>query len=303
MQQIAVRDSVNLFLKEVERYPLLSREEEYQLAREHYENNDIAAARKLVVSNLRFVIKIANEYVSYGFPVSDLIQEGTIGLMHAVKRFNPHKGYRLISYAVWWIKARIHNFIMSSWSLVKIGTTQAQRKLFQRIGKAKKKLNIEKDKLGPEDLKSLADSFGVREKDVLTMETRLASRDFSLDKHVSDDEASTYIDSLPDFRKNQEEIVEEREADELTYKGLQQGLDNLSEKQRYVIEGRFISSPPKKLRELGEELGISKERVRQIEREALGEIRTVIEKQFIKTKSINTFREIESLGGDIHGQW
>lgn len=302
MQQIAVRDSVNLFLKEVSRYPLLSREDEYQLALKHYENDDIEAAKKLVVSNLRFVIKIANEYISYGFPMSDLIQEGTIGLMQAVKRFNPHKGYRLISYAVWWIKARIHNFIMSSWSLVKIGTTQAQRKLFQKIGNAKKKLNIERDKLGPEDLKSVADSFGVREKDVLTMEIRLASRDFSLDKHIGDDESSTYIDSLPDFRKNQEEIVEQREADELTYEGLQQGLDKLSEKQRYVIEGRFMSSPPKKLRELGEELGISKERVRQIEREALNKIRSVIERQYVNRNSINTFREIESLGGDIYGQ-
>lgn len=303
MQQIAVRDSVNLFLKEVERYPLLSREEEYQLALSHFEDNDIEAAKKLVVSNLRFVIKIANEYISYGFPVSDLIQEGTIGLMQAVKRFNPHKGYRLISYAVWWIKARIHNFIMSSWSLVKIGTTQAQRKLFQKIGNAKKKLNIERDKLESEDLKAVAGSFGVREKDVLTMEIRLASRDFSLDKHIGDDESLTYIDSLADYRKNQEEIIEQRQTDELTYEGLQRGLDKLSEKQRYIIEERFISSPPKKLRELGEELGISKERVRQIEREALNKIRSVVEKQYVDTNSINSFREIESLGGDIYGQY
>lgn len=294
MQQIAVRDSVDLFLKEVERYPLLSREEEYRLALKHFENNDIEAAKKLVVSNLRFVVKIANEYASYGFPISDLIQEGTIGLMQAVKRFNPHKGYRLISYAVWWIKARIHNFIMSSWSLVKIGTTQAQRKLFQKIGNAKKKLNIEKDKLESEDLKVVADSFGVRENDVLNMEIRLASRDFSLDKNIGDDESSTYIDSLPDYRKNQEEIVEQRETNELTYEGLQRGLDKLSEKQRYIIEERFISSPPKKLRELGEELGISKERVRQIETEALNKIRAVIEKQYVITNSINTFGEIES---------
>jgi RNA polymerase sigma-32 factor len=294
MQQIAVRDSVDLFLKEVERYPLLSREEEYRLALKHFENNDIEAARKLVVSNLRFVIKIANEYVSYGFPVSDLIQEGTIGLMQAVKRFNPHRGYRLISYAVWWIKARIHNFIMSSWSLVRIGTTQAQRKLFQKIGNAKKKLNIEKDKLESDDLKVVADSFGVKEKDVLNMEIRLASRDFSLDKNIGDDESLTYIDSLPDYRKNQEEIVEQREIDELAYEGLQKGLDRLSEKQRYIIEERFISSPTKKLRELGEELGISKERVRQIETEALNKMRSVIEKQYVKTKSISTLREIES---------
>lgn len=237
-------------------------------------------------------MKIANEYVSYGFPVSDLIQEGTIGLMEAVKRFNPHKGYRLISYAVWWIKAKIHNFIMSSWSLVKIGTTQAQRKLFQKIGNAKKKLNIEKDKLETEDLKIVADSFGVREDDVLTMEMRLASRDFSLDANI-DDESLTYIDSLADFRKNQEEIVEQHQINELTRDGLQKGLDELSKKQRYIIEKRFISSPPKKLRELGEELGISKERVRQIESEALKKIRSVIEGHRVNTNSINTFGEIE----------
>jgi len=293
MQQIAVRDSINLFLKEVDRYPVLSREEEYRLALRHFENNDIEAARKLVLSNLRFVVKIANEYVSYRFPISDLIQEGTIGLMEAVKRFNPHKGYRLISYAVWWIKAKIHNFIMSSWSLVKIGTTQAQRKLFQKIGSAKKKLNIEKEKLEAEDLKTVADSFGVRENDVLTMEMRLASRDFSLDANISDDESITYIDSLADIRKNQEEIVEQHQIHELTHDGLQKGLDELSEKQRFIIEKRFISSPPKKLRELGEELGISKERVRQIESEALKKIRSVIERHRVNTNSINTFGEIE----------
>ena len=303
MQEIAIRDSASLFLREVEKYPLLSREEEYKLALRHYEENDIEAARKLVVSNLRFVIKIANEYISYGFPVSDLIQEGTIGLMQAVKRFNPRKGYRLISYAVWWIKARIHNFIMSSWSLVKIGTTQAQRKLFQKIENAKKKLNIEKDKLEPEDLRSVADSFGVREKDVLAMEIRIASRDFSLDKHIGDDGSLTYVDSLPDYRKNQQEIVEQREAEELTYEALRRGLDKLSEKQRYVIEGRFISSPPKKLRELGQDLGVSKERVRQIETEALNKIRSVMEQQHINMNSINTFGETESVGGEIYGKY
>ncbi len=303
MQEIAIRDSASVFLREIERYPLLSREEEYELALKHYEDRDIEAARKLVVSNLRFVIKIANEYISYGFPVSDLIQEGTIGLMQAVKRFNPHKGYRLISYAVWWIKARIHNFIMGSWSLVKIGTTQAQRKLFQKIEKAKKKLNIEKDKLEPEDLRSVADSFGVKERDVLAMETRIASRDFSLDKHIGDDGSLTYVDSLPDYRKNQEEIVEQREVEALTYEALKRGVDKLSQKQRYVIEGRFISSPPKKLRELAQELGVSKERVRQIETEALNKVRSVMEQQNLNTSSINTFGEIESVGGDIHGKY
>lgn len=294
MTQVAVRDSVAMFLKDVEMYPLLSRQEEYKLAVKHFEKNDLEAARTLVVSNLRFVVKIANEYIAYGFPLSDLIQEGTIGLMEAVRRFNPHKGYRLISYAVWWIKARINNFIMHSWSLVKIGTTQAQRKLFQKIGAAKRRLNIGKDKLESGDLKVIADSMGVTEKDVLNMEMRLASRDFSLDSNIADGESLTYIDSLPDYRENQQEIVEQREVEELTSEGLKQGLEVLSAKQRYVIEERFISNPPKKLRELAEEMGLSKERIRQIEAEALQKIRSVIEDRNFKINSIDTLGEIES---------
>ena len=142
MKALALNTSMNLFLKEVENYPLLSKQEEYETAVIYHENGDLEAANKLVLSNLRFVMKIAREYKSYGFPLMDLIQEGTIGLMHAVKKFDPYKGYRLISYAVWWIKARIHEHIMKFWSSVKIGTTQAQRKLFQKLGSAKRKLNI-----------------------------------------------------------------------------------------------------------------------------------------------------------------
>jgi len=144
MREVAVRDSLTIFLKEIEKYPILSREEENALAVRYYEDKDFEAARKLVVSNLRFVVKVASEYVTYGFPLLDLIQEGAIGLMQAVKKFNPYRGYRLISYAVWWIRARIHNFIMKSWSLVKIGTTQSQRKLFQKLGRGKKRLKIVK---------------------------------------------------------------------------------------------------------------------------------------------------------------
>lgn len=183
---------------------------------------------------------------------------------------------------------------MHSWSLVKIGTTQAQRKLFQKIGAAKRRLNIGKDKLESGDLKVIADSMGVTEKDVLNMEMRLASRDFSLDSNIADGESLTYIDSLPDYRENQQEIVEQREVEELTSEGLKQGLEVLSAKQRYVIEERFISNPPKKLRELAEEMGLSKERIRQIEAEALQKIRSVIEDRNFKINSIDTLGEIES---------
>jgi len=287
MQEVALRESKNILLSEIDKYPVLSREEEYELALKHYDKNDLEAAKKLVVSNLKFVVKIAYEYASYGFPVSDLIQEGTIGLMRAIKKFNPHKGYRLISYAVWWIKARIHSFIMNSWSLVKIGTTQAQRKLFQKISREKKKFNIEAEELRNDDLKKVADSFGVNENEVITMEMRLASRDFSLDSNINDDESLTYLEALPDRSINQEEIVENQQTLRITQQGLQSGLDKLSQKQRYIIEKRYMSNPPAKLREIGDELDISKERVRQIESEALKKLRFSITRQ-LKSQNIET---------------
>lgn len=179
MKAVAVREPIGVFLQEVNKYPVLSKEEEYSLAVRYYEDNDLEAANKLVVSNMRFVIKIASEYISYGFPLADLVQEGAIGLMKAVKKFNPYKGYRLISYAVWWIRAKIQNHIMKFWSHVKIGTTQAQRKLFHKIGRARKDLGINHDDFSESDVNRVAEYFGVRDKDVIDMEMRMASRDFS----------------------------------------------------------------------------------------------------------------------------
>jgi RNA polymerase sigma-32 factor len=278
MREIALRDSLTIFLKEVENYPMLSREEERALAVKYFEEKDFDSARRLVVSNLRFVVKIASEYASYGFPLVDLIQEGAVGLMQAVKKFNPYKGYRLISYAVWWIRARIHNFIMRSWSLVKIGTTQAQRKLFQKLGRGKKQLKIDDgEELDGRNLSRLADLFGVKEDDVIGMELRMASRDFSLDQASSDDQNITYLDSVSDYRPNHEEILESLQTRELMQKGLQEGLDHLSPRERYVIERRYLTTPNIKLKDLGEELEISKERVRQIETQALKKLRGVIE--------------------------
>ncbi len=277
MRELAVRDPLNIFLKEIERYPLLNRQEEYDLAFRYYEEKDFESAKKLVVSNLRFVVKIASEYISYGYPLLDLIQEGTIGLMQAVKKFNPYRGYRLISYAVWWIRAKIHNFIMNSWSLVKIGTTQAQRKLFQKLGRGKKQLNIREAELTDQNLTRVAELFGVKEEDVSAMEMRVASRDYSLDNVLTDDDTLTFLDSISDAGANQEDIVQSIQTDKLTREGLLDGLEKLSPRERQVIERRYLASPPIKLRELGDEMNISKERVRQIEAGALKKLRGVIE--------------------------
>lgn len=277
MNAIALREPLNIFFKEIEKYPVLSKEEEYKLALSYYKEKDLEAANTLVVSNLRFVVKIAREYLSYGFPLSDLVQEGTIGLMRAVKKFDPFKGYRLISYAVWWIRAGIQNHIMKFWSQVKIGTTQAQRKLFQKIGKAKKELDIENNEMTAQEVSKVAELFGVKEKDVSDMEFRMASRDYSLDATSTDDNKATFLDILSDGKANQEEIIESIETHELANQGIKNGLENLSPREQKVIESRYLKNPPEKLRELGEELGISKERVRQIEVHALKKLKGAVE--------------------------
>lgn len=277
MNAIALREPLNIFLKEIEKYPVLTREEEYKLALSYYEDKDLEAANTLVVSNLRFVVKIAREYLSYGFPLSDLVQEGTIGLMRAVKKFDPFKGYRLISYAVWWIRAGIQNHIMKFWSQVKIGTTQAQRKLFHKIGKAKKELDIENNEMTSEEVSKVAELFGVKEKDVSDMEFRMASRDYSLDATSTEDNKATFLDILADSNATQEEVLQSIETHELANQGIKNGLEELSPREQKIIESRYLKNPPEKLRELGEELGISKERVRQIEVNALKKLKGAVE--------------------------
>ena len=204
---VATCDSLSVFMREMEKHPLLSKEEEYALAVRYYENEDLEAANKLVVSNLRFVVKIASEYGSYGFPMMDLVQEGSIGLMRAVKKFDPYKGYRLISYAVWWIRVRIQNHIMKFWSNVKIGTTQSQRKLFQRIEGAKRRLGITAARMEDDDISRLADHFGVNEEEISRMQTRVSGRDLSLSESPAGEDSATYGDMLHDPSDNQEQVL------------------------------------------------------------------------------------------------
>ena len=226
---VATCDSLSVFMREMEKHPLLSKEEEYALAVRYYENEDLEAANKLVVSNLRFVVRIASEYRSYGFPMMDLIQEGSIGLMRAVKKFNPYRDYKLISYAVWWIRVRIQNHIMKFWSNVKIGTTQSQRKLFQRIEGAKRKLGITAARMEDDDISRLADHFGVNEEEISRVQTRVSKRDLSLSESpAGDDSSATYGEMLPDPSDNQEQVLSELGFHNLARENLREALETLS---------------------------------------------------------------------------
>ena len=271
--------SLERYLAELSNYPILSREEEYELAMRYKNNGDLEAARKLITSNLKFVIRIANTYKNYGLNPMDLIQEGNIGLMHAVKGFDPTKGYRLISYAVWWIKAYIQNFIIKSWSLVKIGTNQAQRKLFYKLRSTKQKMDYTEDILSSEEYRNLAEELGVSDEAVVEMDLRIGTKDLSLDAELTANNESTHLDFLVDDLTNQEELISKNEQEENLKSGLDLAMDSLKDRERFIIKSRILSENPLTLEELGSELNISRERVRQIESSALQKIKNVLEKR------------------------
>jgi len=267
-----VADSLTLYLQEIKRFPVLDAEEERRIAVRFYDDKDLEAAHTLITGNLRFVVKVAAEYRSYGMKMLDLIQEGNIGLMMAVRKFNPHKGIRLISYAVWWIRAYIQNYIISAWSLLKIGTTQAQKKLFFKLNQAKSAI---RNLMGVDDLKETALSLDVKESEVEEMSLRLRG-DCSLDAEVEGVDGLTLLESLADDRKNQEELLAEIEEGELLRGEVSLALGNLNEKERFIIEKRVTSENPMTLQEIAERFSISRERVRQIEENALKKMRSAL---------------------------
>jgi RNA polymerase sigma-32 factor len=268
----AVADNLTLYLAEINRFPVLSAEEEYRFAVKFYEEKDLDAAHTLITSNLRFVVKIAAEYRSYGMKMLDLIQEGNVGLMMAVKKFNPFKGFRLISYAVWWIRAYIHNFIISTWSLLKIGTTQAQKKLFFKLNQAK---NAIRGMTGDDDLEATALSLDVKETEVEEMEQRMRG-ECSLDAQVIDGEGITLLENLVDERQNQEEMLGDLQEQAVLRNEINQALSGLNEKERYVIEQRVTADNPLTLQDIADHFSISRERVRQIEEGALKKMKTAL---------------------------
>jgi RNA polymerase sigma-32 factor len=261
-------------MAEINKFAVLSAEEEFKLAVQLKKYGDMEAAEKLVTSNLRFVVKIAHEYRKYGVKLVDLIQEGNIGLMHAVKKFDPYKGFRLISYAVWWIRAYMHNYIIKSWSIVKIGTTQAQRKLFFKLNQVKKKL----EELSHKDdaFQEAAELLNVKESDIAEMDLRLNSRDVSLDASMGDDGESMYIDQLIDDGESQEDILIKKEETALVKRSIAGALTRLNERENYIVKHRLMVDNPETLQQIGDRFNITRERARQIEKEALKILRTAI---------------------------
>jgi len=261
-QALVPYDSLQRYLVEIRRYPLLSREEEHTLGLRYREQGDLDAAYRLVTANLRLVVMIAREYQRASRNLLDLIQEGNIGLMEAVKKFDPYRGIRFPSYAVWWIRAYIIRYLMNNWRMVKLGTTQAQRKLFFNLQKEKEKLEAEGIWPGP---KLLAQRLDVRESEVIEMDQRLSGRDVSVDATVAEDAGRTLLDVLPSGELAAEEAVAAAEFRDRVSQKMHEFGATLKGKEAVIVESRLLAERPQTLQEIGERYHISRERVRQIE--------------------------------------
>lgn len=275
-------DPLQRYLVEIRRFPLLTREEEHRLAVEYKEYGKVEAAYKLVTSNLRLVVMIAREYQRAFKNLLDLIQEGNMGLMEAVKNFDPYRGVRFPSYAVWWIRAYIIRYIMSDWRMVKIGTTQAQRKLFFNLQKEKEKIEAEGLDAGP---KLLAERLNVKEDEVVEMQQRLAGRDLSTDAPLGGDEEATLLHFLPDQKNSPEEDFAETEYRRLLSDKMEQFAAGLRDKELVIFRERLLNEEPLTLREIGEQYGISRERVRQIEDRVKKKLKAYLSKELKDSRS------------------
>jgi len=274
------------YLEEIRRFPMLEPQQEFMLAKRWREHGDRDAAHKLVTSHLRLVAKIAMGYRGYGLPIGEVISEGNVGLMQAVKRFEPDKGFRLATYAMWWIKASIQEYILRSWSLVKMGTTAAQKRLFFNLRKAKSRISaLEEGDLRPDQLRSIATRLGVTEQEVVDMNRRLAG-DSSLNAPIrADAESGEWQDWLVDEQENQETVLAESEELQNRKKALGQALDVLTDRERRIFEARRLADDPITLEELASEFGVSRERVRQIEVRAFEKVQQAV---------MNRMRQIEA---------
>ena len=283
MPKISVEGNLSRYLEEIQKFPMLKASEEYTLARSWRENDDTVAAHKLVTSHLRLVAKIAMGYRGYGLPVAELISEGNIGMMQAVKRFDPERGFRLATYAMWWIKASIQEYILHSWSLVKIGTTAAQKKLFFNLRRLKGQMQaIDDGDLSPETVKAIATRLEVSEKEVISMNGRLSGPDHSLNAPKIVDGDGEWQDWLEDEGQNQEQSLAETEELDKRTKLLNEAMERLDTRERHILSQRKLIDTPLTLDELSKEYGISRERVRQIEARAFEKLQ-----KHIKELAIN----------------
>ena len=261
--------SLSRYMEQIRQFPMLEADEEYMLARSFAERGDVDAAHKLVTSHLRLVAKIAMGYRGYGLPVADLISEGNLGMMHAVKKFDPDKGFRLATYAMWWIKASIQEYVLRSWSLVKIGTTASQKKLFFNLRRIKGQIGaIDRGDLKPEDVTHIADELNVSEKDVISMNQRMSGGDQSLNAPLGTapgEEGGEWQDWLEDDRPDQEVLFAESEELDKRQALMAEAMQGLNEREVRIIEARRLAEPPLTLEELATEFGVSRERIRQIE--------------------------------------
>ena len=266
-----------VYLQEIKKFPMLTAEEEYMLAKRYKEHGDSDAAHKLVTSHLRLVAKIAMGYRGYGLPVTDLISEGNVGIMQAVKRFDPEKGFRLATYAMWWIRAQIQEYVLHSWSLVKIGTTAAQKKLFFNLRKIKNQLtSIDSGNLSPENVREIATRLDVKEGEVVDMENRLFTSDQSLNVKLGEEHDTEWQDLIEDKQETHDRIIENK--DELNYRRslFSKAFKVLNEREKEIIKLRKLSENPLKLEDLSKKYKISRERVRQIEEKALEKLQNEI---------------------------
>lgn len=277
-QMVGWDDTFTRYYKEVRRAPMLaSHEEEYALAKRWREHEDPKAAQKLVTSHLLLVAKIARGYRGYGLPIGDIVSEGNVGLMQAVKRFEPERGFRLATYAMWWIRASIQEYILRSWSLVKMGTTANQKKLFFNLRKAKSRISaFEEGDLKPEHVATIAHRFGVAQQDVIEMNRRMAG-DTSLNVPIhSEEDSLEWQDWLIDGAPSQEDVFVHEQESENRHKAFDVGLSVLGKRERYIFEARRLSEDPQTLDELGKEFGLSRERIRQIEVNAFKKVQKAV---------------------------
>ena len=269
--------SLSLYLQEIKRFPILTAEEEYMLAKRYKEHGDAEAAHKLVTSHLRLVAKIAMGYRGYGLPVTDLISEGNVGIMQAVKKFDPEKGFRLATYAMWWIRAQIQEYVLHSWSLVKIGTTAAQKKLFFNLRKLKNQLeSIDDGNLSPENVREIANRLNVKEAEVKDMEGRLFSGDQSLNVQIGHEANTEWQDMIVDDSEAQDKVFEKKDEYLHRKKLFNEALKILNPREKEIIKLRRLRDKPKKLEELSQQFNISRERVRQIEEKAIEKLQKEI---------------------------